>query len=286
MKIHTAAMPTAGSARRSEMYQSTRAGVVQVRVYYRCNGADGQRFGGQRLCGNRSVRAEALEAAVWQDVCALLEHPEKIAEEYRRRQEVPAAERPGVAALARQVQQVQRGLARLIDAYAEGLLDKSEFEPRLHQAKAKLARLQAEVAEQEARQAEAEELRLVIGGVRDFAARVQEGLATAEWGTRREIIRTLVKCVEVDDAQVRIVYRISPVPFAESPSGGFLQDCLWREGGQGCQTVHTFSLPPFSTSCATQCRSRTELSLPQALGGGDGEKLAQTGSKCAQNWSR
>jgi len=87
-------------------------------------------------------------------------------------------------------------------------------------------------ARQDEAQAQAEELRLVIGCVRDFAARVQEGLQTADWGTRRELIRTLVKCVEVDLQQIRIVYRISPVPFEEGPNGGCSQHCRGRVASQ------------------------------------------------------
>jgi len=64
-----------------------------VRLYYRCNGTDRHRFAGQQICDNRPVRGDAVEAAVWQDVCALLQHPEKIEEEYRRRQEDPAEQR-------------------------------------------------------------------------------------------------------------------------------------------------------------------------------------------------
>jgi site-specific DNA recombinase len=108
-------------------------------------------------------------------------------------------------------------------------LEKEEFEPRLRQAKERLARLEAE-AEQCAREEEQRaELRLVIGKLQEFATRLAEGLAEADWATRREIIRCLVKRIEVDNEQVRIVYRIGSVPFAEAPEGGILQDC-WKRG--------------------------------------------------------
>jgi hypothetical protein len=34
--------------------------------------------------------------------------------------------------------------------------------------------------------------------------------------------------VEIDEDQIKIVYRISPVPFEQRPQGGFSQDCLRR----------------------------------------------------------
>jgi hypothetical protein len=57
------------------------------------------------------------------------------------------------------------------------------------------------------------------------AQEVRAGLATADWKTKRDIIRALIKRIELDDDEVRIVYRVAPVPFVEARIGGFLQDC-------------------------------------------------------------
>ena len=55
-----------------------------------------------------------------------------------------------------------------------------------------------------------EELRLVVGRLETFAAKVYNGLQEADFQTRREIIRSLVKRVEVDQQHIRIVFRVSP----------------------------------------------------------------------------
>ncbi len=68
-------------------------------------------------------------------------------------------------------------------------------------------------------------MRLVIGRLQEFAERVKTGLAEADWSTRREIIRALVKRVEVGAEEVRVVYRVNLAPFAEGPEGGLLPDC-------------------------------------------------------------
>ena len=196
-------------------------------VYYRCIGTDAYRFGGQRICWNKQVRTDLLEEAVWKDVCALLNDPEKIAVEYQRRLNGKGGRCAAKAkeSLAKLLQKVKRGIARLIDAYEEGLLDKREFEPRIRAAKERLSQLQAEAQAQAEEESQEQELRLVIGHMQEFAKRVHSGLAEADWSTRREIIRALVKRVEVDKEEVRIVYRVSPPPFVKSPEGGFLQDC-------------------------------------------------------------
>jgi len=198
-------------------------------AYYRCTGTDAYRFGGQRVCWNRQVRTDLLEQAVWEDVCSLLSDPKRVEQEYRRRL---TARKKGVRwgsleQLQARIRKTERGIARLIDAYEDGLLEKSEFEPRIQQAKQRLEGLRSEARAQVDEKAEQEELRLVIGRMREFAERVAEGLENADWATRREIIRAVVKQIEVDKEEVRIVYKVGPDPFDSAPGRGFLPHC-WR----------------------------------------------------------
>ena len=169
---------------------------------------------------------------MWEDVCSLLSEPGRVREEYQRRLE---GSRGGEVREAGQVikiiNHIRKTISRLIDAYGDGLLDKSEFEPRVTAARERLSRLEEEHkqgAEAEDREAE---LRLVIGQLEEFASRVSEGLDGASWQTRREIVRALVKRVEVDEKEVRIVYRVSPSPFENRPQQGILQH---RWGRSGC----------------------------------------------------
>ena len=57
-------------------------------AYYRCTGSDAYRFGGQRLCWNKPLRTDVLDAAVWEDVRHLSE-PERVRAEYERRLQGP-----------------------------------------------------------------------------------------------------------------------------------------------------------------------------------------------------
>jgi len=54
--------------------QSTFMNKQRVYGYYRCSGLDAYRFGGTPVCKNKSVRMDMLDAAVWEDVCALLQN--------------------------------------------------------------------------------------------------------------------------------------------------------------------------------------------------------------------
>jgi site-specific DNA recombinase len=199
-------------------------------AYYRCTGSDAYRFGGQRLCWNKQIRTDMLDAAVWDDVRRLLSEPERVRREYERRlegkEEGPSQE---VEHLSKLVSNVKKMISRLIDAYGEGLLDKSEFEPRISAARARLAKLEDEHRQRIGEAAQEAELRLVIGQLEEFARRVSQELQEPDWNSRREIVRALVKKVEVDEQEVRIVYRVSPSPFEGAPQHGRSQHC-WGRG--------------------------------------------------------
>ena len=188
--------------------------------YYRCMGMDGHRFGGERVCPSKPIRLDRLDAAVWSDVTSLLQNPEELRSEFERRLNAENEPDIDVAQVNRQIAMVQRSISRLIDAYEDGLLEKSEFEPRIQAAKERLARLQEDEAQTSDRAARRAELRLVLGHLDQFAAHVRSGLNTADVSTRREIIRSLVKVVKIEKQNVRIIYRIRPRPFDEGRSGG------------------------------------------------------------------
>ena len=217
---------------------SARKGKPRAYAYYRCLGTDAYRFGGERVCQNTQVRTDLLDVAVWQEVCTLLAHPERLAEEYRRRlQPETRAKRTSLATVEAQIGKLRQGVARLIDSYAEGLIDKDEFEPRITRLRQRLARLE------EQRQAGADEaalqteLQLIIGRLEDFATKVHSGLETADWASQRDLIRTLVKRVEVARDQVNIVFRVDPYAGDPDPEKKSLQLCRRSEIAEVLQHV-------------------------------------------------
>ncbi len=199
-------------------------------AYYRCTGSDAYRFGGQRLCWNKQIRTDILDAAVWEDLRGLLSEPERVREEYERRlQGAQGGPNQEVEHLGKLINNVKKMISRLIDAYGDGLLDKSEFEPRISAARTRLSRLAEEHRQRIGEAAQEAELRLVIGQLEEFARRVSQGLQEPDWATRREVVRALVKKVEIDEQEVRIVYRVSPSPFEKGPQQRSSQHCWGRD---------------------------------------------------------
>lgn len=122
---------------------SARKGNPREYAYYRCLGTDAYRFSGQRICSNKQVRTDLLDLAVWQEVKRLLEEPERLAEEYRRRQRPHSGARDQERhAVEARLNKLRQGLARLIDSYAEGLIEKGEFEPRVAGFRERIAKLE------------------------------------------------------------------------------------------------------------------------------------------------
>jgi len=201
-------------------------GHVRDYAYYRCIGTDAYRYGGQRVCNNQQVRTDYLERAVWREVRGLLEQPERVIEEYQRRLQALTAPNKNAtqASMEKQFNQCRRAVARLIDSYTDGYLEKEEFEPRVAQLKKRQAELAQQLKELTDVAHTQTELQLIIGRLDEFGEKVRTGLDELDWMGRRELIRTLVKRVEIDHEQVNVIFRISP-SLPHLPTSDCLQHC-------------------------------------------------------------
>jgi len=194
--------------------------------YYRCLGTDRYRHGGEAPCANKSLPS-GIEEAVWSDLCALLNDPQRLQREFDRRLDTPESQNVDGARLRKSIGRLKLRVGRLIDAYENGWVEKAEFQPRIQRTKEQLAREQAALAQYEREAAGNEELRLVFGDFTAFAQQMSKGLEKADFPTRRKLLRLLVNRIQVDQDEVRIVYKVQPRPFALGlGSGAFLQNCL------------------------------------------------------------
>jgi site-specific DNA recombinase len=201
---------------------------------YRCSGRNGFRYGGRGVCQNPSHKIEILEAAVWNDVCALLSEPDRLRQEFERRQQHPSEQVTAASGRLRGTSaKIKQGISRLIDAYTSGLVEVGEFEPRIRTLKERLAKVEEELRQLTEHARRDEELRLVYSHIEQFADHMKAGLSTADWEQRREVLRALIKRVEVGKEIIRIVYKVPVNPFAKGPERGPLQHCLWRHSSQG-----------------------------------------------------
>ena len=119
--------------------------------------------------------------------------------------------------LEKQQQHLKQGKSRLIDSYTEGLIDKSDFDPKMAQLNAKLGRLQMQIDTARQQDAGQAELFLVINRLEEFAAAIQERLTCLDFETKRGIIRALVKRIEIYHEEILVVFRVDPDPNIDDP---------------------------------------------------------------------
>src|SRR3990167_841456 len=198
----------------------TRRNKVYKYVYYRCTGTDAYLFGGKRICSNTQVRMEILDIAVWEEVKKLLKNPIRLLEEYERR--ICELENSSLDQttdlLENQINKLKRGISKLIDSYTQEYIEQSEFEPRIKEMKQRLKLLEKEKDNAVDQLKLKDELRLIVTGLGHFASCVEEKLEVTDWHTKRDIIRTVVKRIEIDQEDVNVVFRINELPPTKRPT--------------------------------------------------------------------
>ncbi len=177
-------------------------------IYYRCGGSDGYRFGGEAICNNKQVQGKFLETAAWHAVCELLTDPQTLEEEYSGHNQADTSFE-NVETLKSQSIKLQSVLERLIDSFAEGLIEKDQFTSRIDRTKRRIADLDAKIREDVSDIDRRENLRVAANRLRELAAAIGPELADADWHRRREIVRTLVQRIDVDTEVIRMIFRVT-----------------------------------------------------------------------------
>jgi site-specific DNA recombinase len=191
-------------------------------AYYRCVGTDAYRFAGGRVCTNKQVRSDQLDDYVWESVRKVLEDPDRVIQEWTRRsatdrgQTERRAQRDEAAAV---LAGHERSLKRVLDAYEAGALDLKELTERSERIRARILRAREELQKADEKLTETVTLQAVTGRLQDFADRVRHGLDRLTWCERRQLIRTLVARVEIDDEGAMVVYRLPPAAPSSGPDG-------------------------------------------------------------------
>jgi len=106
--------------------------------YYRCTGTDGYRFGGERICSNTQVRADTLENQIWENVCKILRNPGILELEGDNSSAPRSREKENIDTLMARRQKLRYGMDRLIDSFAEGVIEKEKFMARMNRTKSRI----------------------------------------------------------------------------------------------------------------------------------------------------
>jgi site-specific DNA recombinase len=198
---------------------STTTSAGKKIYYYRCLGSDNYRYQGGRVCGNKPVRADYVDAVVWDHVTALLADPALIRAEIDRRLERARTSDP----VTRKRGQLEQALAKttasissMITAFSEQLLTIDELRARMPDLRARETSLKDQIAALDAQAADRDAYLKLADDLEGFLEKLRASYATATTEDRQRVLRALVQDVLIGPEKITIRHRIP----ARQPSGG------------------------------------------------------------------
>ena len=180
--------------------------------YYRCLGSDDYRYPNGRLCTNQPIRQDYLDELVWRHVMGLLEDPELIRAEIRRRIEATHQAAPTQRrkeAILKELARVHNGIEKLLDAYQDGLLTLPELRKRVPELRKRQAALTSELQSLESSAVDQQLYLQLATTLEDFLARLRTSADTLNAIDRQRILRLVVKEVLVGRETLRIRHSIA-----------------------------------------------------------------------------
>jgi site-specific DNA recombinase len=202
------AMVSCGTCRLGCIGRSSRGGYA----YYVCVGrSHGTISHRDEKCSARSIPVEQLDALVWQDVCDILMHPERIATALYRAQGgqwLPQELQARRENLRKARVSLEQQMERLTDAYLANVLQLEEYKRRRLELEQRLSVIAEQKRQLEANVGHHDQLAAMVQSIEAFCQRVQYGLSEATFEQKRQLIELLVDRVVVTGEEVEIRYVI------------------------------------------------------------------------------
>jgi len=217
------------------------------RRVYRCAGRD--RLAGSERCRSKTVSAEGLERQVWDAIVRVLKQPallmDKLAAHRSRAGAQDIEVRSEVEHLTKQLAEMERREARLLDLYLEDDLQVPALKARLEDLRRaktgigeRLARTQAQITSQEAAGARQDAIRV-------FCRQARRGLARLTPEGRRRLLGALLDQVILRPEAIEIhgILPAQPSPPRGDRSPSDSQHVV-RAGGGDLEAALGMSLAP------------------------------------------
>jgi site-specific DNA recombinase len=195
--------------------------------YYNCKGKDLVGSGRTHPCPQRAIKAEEVEAVVWNHIVELLSHPAQLLTQFAQfatlGTEPDAQARAELQRLEAHEQRVAREETRLLDAYQAGLLSLAELGPRreiltqrrhvLHEQREQQQRLRQQEVHAQA----------VLTDLTQFCNRIRRRLPSVTLAEKQAILQLLIDRIIVGTDTIEIQHVIplhtDPPPVLESAPG-------------------------------------------------------------------
>ena len=113
------------------------------------------------------------------------------------------------ASIEKQKTKLEKGISLLIDSYTQQYITKDEFEPRIKLLRQNLKKIQEQQQHLAEQISATKEMELVVTNLEKFANGVVSNLDNLDWNGKRDIIRLIVKRIEIGNEDINIVYKIN-----------------------------------------------------------------------------
>jgi len=177
--------------------------------YYMCkDGKDLVATHRETRCTSRSVRQMYLDEVVWEKIMELLENPDLIIEQYKRQQDIilSGGNQKQCQKLEQQIQQFEKQIQRLIDAYQKEVITLDDLNSRKGSVEQKISQIQEQIKNLKAAEKSELDYRKIFDNIETFCNAVKRGINNASFEDRRKIIELLVEEVIVTNGKVEIIH--------------------------------------------------------------------------------
>jgi site-specific DNA recombinase len=186
--------------------------------YYCCRRKQPDQIQQGRRCDSRFIPAKALDEMVWQDLSRVLQTPELITAALRRAQNgewLPQELQSRRNNLCKAQNNLQNQLERLTEAYLASVLSLEEYKRRRADLQTHQTAIETQARQLETTMVQQVELTGLAQTITEFCQRVAQGLETASFKQKRQLVELLIDCVVVTGEEVEIRYVIPTSPKSE-----------------------------------------------------------------------
>jgi site-specific DNA recombinase len=193
-------------------------------LYYLCKGHSPLTSGRVTKCASRMVRADRLDAVVWQALSQLLQTPALLPHLHETWAHAKEEDLSAFTAQQTQLRQrqarVERQSQRLLDAYQAEIITLSELQTRRQKLVAEVQRIEQESQQLTRTRQETRQWQQVIAYAETFRHLLGDNLEHLSFAERQAVASCLISKVVVTGEQVDIYYVL---PFASAPR-------VWHSG--------------------------------------------------------
>ncbi len=187
-------------------------------VYYRCS----KRKTGSESCKNRSINADLLEEIVWEDLCGMLENPDRLVQEVALEMETKTAYLDNYVAeikeIDKRINEIKSERKRLLDLFAKDIMTDAELTEAVAEREESLETLKERkifVEEQLRLQNNQDE---VLDTIAEIISEIEIIPDDADYELKRDLIKIFVDRVKVypgKKRKVRVLYKLGLNTYGE-----------------------------------------------------------------------